>query len=975
MVVAGSPEPARPGSARNSSNPPVIRRRNRKIASCLECRRRKLKCDHQHPCGNCSKNSRDCLFIAPAVDPESRRRLAAVKDQVQSLETGLGKSGTNPAAQGDSWSSLHYETSTNNYGHKDGADSASEDDNQQPSALAVEDVAYEEDADDLLDLGVQLGRMRVSERIGSFVRPALLEEIAATLRRHGESTDLFPPTAGTQGSDADEDGVPFYLQPTAEYIAPDAGFLFSSGLSQEASLAHCLPPKLVTDALIARYWAAVHPVSHAVHRPSFEKRYDSLWRDVAAGTMPPYSSQAMVFAALLSATASMPEEEVKRSFRSSRLSFINNFRQACEYALAKANVLRTTKLETIQAFVMYLIPCCRSEVTRVHATLVSAAIRIAECAGLHRDGTNYGLSPLETHVRRLVWHQLCFLDMRTCDAVGPRPQIRAGEFDTKIPLNVNDDQFFVDTKDPPAQDATHWTDMTHMTMRSEWVDFYRYLWINRLHKPGQPIKLTASLKDIEEWRRRFERKWLPMLDDAIPIQGYALRIARLLTIKLSTSVTHHFLAPGIHKTPERLTSICISTLSASCSTACELETNPRFRLWSWYVGTYQQYHPALLLTRTLLEQPERPESDAVWPSLDYVFDLPSSMDKVEKARLVIGELHRRLQVFRARRRHKSSLAVEKEMERLSMSPFPSPQQATVEVETPPPNASIQYMGSGTGNSTGTAGSSPSALSQTMPMSSMFSGGMNTASPSLAAAMNTQQAFPSNISMDIDWIWTLILWYNLHSRGLAKQPLEISSGRIVEVAGRATRHRQINRNNSRDSRQALGEIWMVLTCPDIRTILDKGTPAWTAIIPFLHAVFANSSMRPTSTTPLTASSSSASTAASATTSAFKGFVPPAPINHVNRPPVNAFATDPIAVTPANPTVILRDASYNIPGRRKILRSPGNSLAIVLSACRFVSIYRRGSTGAPALALTNTKLRAPAACASRASATAESRFMAS
>lgn len=52
---------------------------------------------------------------------------------------------------------------------------------------------------------------------------------------------------------------------------------------------------------------------------------------------------------------------------------------------------------------------------------------MAECMGLHRDGQTYGMNPLETHVRRLIWYQLCFLDIRTCEAQGPRPTIRRDE--------------------------------------------------------------------------------------------------------------------------------------------------------------------------------------------------------------------------------------------------------------------------------------------------------------------------------------------------------------------------------------------------------------------------------------------------------------------------------------------------------------------------------------------------------------------
>jgi hypothetical protein len=33
--------------------------------ACLECRKRKVKCNRQDPCNNCMRFSKECLFVAP----------------------------------------------------------------------------------------------------------------------------------------------------------------------------------------------------------------------------------------------------------------------------------------------------------------------------------------------------------------------------------------------------------------------------------------------------------------------------------------------------------------------------------------------------------------------------------------------------------------------------------------------------------------------------------------------------------------------------------------------------------------------------------------------------------------------------------------------------------------------------------------------------------------------------------------------
>jgi len=50
----------------------------------------------------------------------------------------------------------------------------------EPTPLAVPDAAYYEDADDdvLMDLGVKIGKMRLTDRIGGFVRPKIHREVS-----------------------------------------------------------------------------------------------------------------------------------------------------------------------------------------------------------------------------------------------------------------------------------------------------------------------------------------------------------------------------------------------------------------------------------------------------------------------------------------------------------------------------------------------------------------------------------------------------------------------------------------------------------------------------------------------------------------------------------------------------------------------------------------------------------------------------
>jgi hypothetical protein len=145
-----------------------------------------------------------------------------------------------------------------------------------------------------------------------------------------------------------------WLAPSRDYVAPSSSFFFAPGV-EKTSLMTYLPSKTMVDALIAHYWEAVHVIARTVHRHSFERHLDRFWININAGIEPRVSFQAVVFGALLTSVVSMSEHKVLTEFGVNKLNLIDNFRQGTEAALARANFLRTTKLETLQAFVMYLV--------------------------------------------------------------------------------------------------------------------------------------------------------------------------------------------------------------------------------------------------------------------------------------------------------------------------------------------------------------------------------------------------------------------------------------------------------------------------------------------------------------------------------------------------------------------------------------------------------------------------------------------
>lgn len=168
-----------------------------------------------------------------------------------------------------------------------------------------------------------------------------------------------------------------WLKPTSDFINPSPNFPFGPG-SHCGSLTDYLPSRLGADRLVRQYFECVHPVCQVVHRPTFEKEYEAFWTEVAIGVEPPAPIQVVVFASLFSAVVSMEEDTVARDFGVTRESLLENFKQGTESALASANFLRSTKVRTLQGFVMYLVSTSVNNSSRKQAPSPAPSLTLAD---------------------------------------------------------------------------------------------------------------------------------------------------------------------------------------------------------------------------------------------------------------------------------------------------------------------------------------------------------------------------------------------------------------------------------------------------------------------------------------------------------------------------------------------------------------------------------------------------------------------
>lgn len=414
-----------------------------------------------------------------------------------------------------------------------------------------------------------------------------------------------------------------------DYPSPGSGSVASShqgylfGFSSIArSLRNFHPPA----AQIYSYWKIfkenVDPLVKLFHRPSTEKVVIAAAKSLDHLSKP---MEVMMFAIYFAAITSLCEVECVSVLGIEKQIALETYRFGFEQAMARADFLSTQELVVLQSFVLFLTCVRRFDDSRYAWTLTGLVIRMAQALGVHRDGQVFGLSPFETEMRRRLWWQICNLDMRASEDHGSDPSIVEQTFDTKFPLNINDDDIWPGMTEPPEEKEGR-TEMLFDLIR-----FTVSTTVRRLsYAPPGPgpcrernARITLEDKErlIEELHQYLEKKYLRYCNMSIPLDWVAATVSRLILAKMWLIVHHPFQRedggaglPQETKDSLFLTSIEVIEFSAL------LETETTTLKWGWLFRTYVQWHAVAFVLSQLCVRTSGPQVEKAWAAVDSVFD-------------------------------------------------------------------------------------------------------------------------------------------------------------------------------------------------------------------------------------------------------------------------------------------------------------------------------------------------------------------
>ncbi|KAL3457019.1 hypothetical protein BJX64DRAFT_280919 [Aspergillus heterothallicus] len=563
-----------------------------------------MKCDRGEPCTPCRTAGQECVYVANPKEGDAafRQKLVEMKDAKDALDGSLRPTLSEPIHRQQTTSTRRKRAKAGQHISSDESDGSVDDGYLQPTPLAVQDAAYGDGVDNAIDdLGVKIGRMRLGERIGGLFRPRIADEVSSTLEPapQGRHPCL---TASSPASDQQERSSP---EPSTA--------LFFGQVNTSAGVTDHIPPRHISDRLLSQYWSAVHPVARVVHRTSFAHRYETLWECIENGQQVNASLSAIVSAILLSAVCSMPSEKVAEVCYTSQAALQSQLKIGTELALNRARVLQTTRFEVLQAFIAYMLATSAKQITRAHSLLAGLLVRQAECMGLHRDPTEFGFSPIECHVRRLAWYQVCYLDVKSGEVQGPRAFIHHDGYTTQLPLDIS-----------LVNKSAGWNDMIFSLIRFECQEMQRRCHIHRNRVDLRRMTLTKAVSKIEEFRISMDVKYGPYINSVSrnPMQKLSAHLLKLWVRLLYILLLHRYMNSVTYRVPDRLRQIVLMKGTEALEAAVALESEEDLKTWAWYAPSYQQYHTAFLLLVEVFNYPRRREANRIWRCLDFIFAEP-----------------------------------------------------------------------------------------------------------------------------------------------------------------------------------------------------------------------------------------------------------------------------------------------------------------------------------------------------------------
>lgn len=336
----------------------------------------------------------------------------------------------------------------------------------------------------------------------------------------------------------------------------------------------------------------------------------------------PRALEALMMVVYFTVVVSLSPSECLQLLGSEKATLVHIFKLGTDQALAQAGLLETDEIITLQALAIYLTGLRIHNSARVMSTLTSLLVRLANNAGIHRDGTHFKLPPFMVEMRRRLWWSICVLDSRASEDTGYDTMIPPGKVDTQLPLNINDSDLYPSMTHLP-QPMVGLTDMTFSVVRFESVRIFQtlqHISSGSIDKSGRP-SAAQCLKDktdaISGIENRLNELYLKHLDLSNPLAWFTSTICSIVFTKMRLVTYHPYLRRDSPASlaPETKDRLFVES-TAVIESWLRLNQEESTRRWRWLCETYFQWYALTFLLSELCERTYGGPIDRAWDAVN-----------------------------------------------------------------------------------------------------------------------------------------------------------------------------------------------------------------------------------------------------------------------------------------------------------------------------------------------------------------------
>ncbi|TVY36471.1 C6 finger domain transcription factor [Lachnellula subtilissima] len=519
--------------------------------SCLQCQRRKKKCDKDSPCQACVYAGIPCTAVSRARLPRGRhapqKESGDLRRRVARLEELLSSQRNDAAAGGQS--------------------------------APVQPQKF--------DLSSRLSNTRLSDSAWT----SISEEVFGIRELVDSLADAESPESQNDTTETDR------IQRFDVLLYSDSPCFVQPYVLE-------LPPEPVVSALVDNYLYRIDRVFKVTHAPSLRELFlldeDSLTP----------AQQALKCSVLFTSVCSLDEEEFLQRFNFTRNSLRSRLQLATEVYLSQSKLLETTNLMVLQSFVIYLaglrtIVCCRQI-----CILMATAVRIGQCLGLDLEQSNH--SPFETEMRRRVWCSIGILDFLSTFDCGSHSALAGGAFFSALPLHINDADISPDNLKPPSV-RSHFNEMTFCAATHVMLQYFKKMIYVPLDPEGRPLlqqNWAHRYAITEECVCVLNKQYLKYCNNGDPFHMFMAMLCESMITTMRLLIRRPLYRFYSTAPPPSDNFNVLEVAMQILHRSLQRYTNDLFKPWSWFF--WAKWYPLAVLFAELCEHTEGANVDKAW---------------------------------------------------------------------------------------------------------------------------------------------------------------------------------------------------------------------------------------------------------------------------------------------------------------------------------------------------------------------------